>query len=107
MVGDLAAPVGLHHRAAQRFDVDQQMLAPAPAAQGHHMGMLQQEKMVVGGVAVKAALECQGIVVGHTAEPADPQHGPVSGHQRRAQRISASQSRVSMISLVRWRNAAA
>ena len=57
MVGHLAAAVGLHHRAAQGLDVDQQVLAAPTPAQGHHMGVLQQQQMIVVGVGVKAALE--------------------------------------------------
>ena len=71
------------------------------------MGVLQQQQVVVGGVGVEAALEGQGVVVGDPAEPADPE-GRTGGVRRRlTQRISASQSRVSIISLTRCRNAAA
>ena len=107
VVGHLAAPVGLHDRAAQRLDIDQQVLPPPAPAQRHHMGVLQQQQVIVGGVGVEAALERQGVLVGNPAEPADPKRRAGGGLRCRAQRISASQSRVSMISLTRCRNAAA
>ena len=71
------------------------------------MGVLQQQQVVVGGVGVEAALERQGVVVGNPAEPADPKGRAGGGLRCRAQRISASQSRVSMSSLTRCKNAAA
>ena len=65
------------------------------------MGVLQQQKVIVVGVGVKAALEGQGVVVGDPAEPADPKGRTVRGLRGGAQRISDSQSRVSMSSLTR------
>ena len=71
------------------------------------MGVLQQQQVIVGGMGVEAPLEGQGVLVGNPAEPADPEGRAGGGLRYRAQRISASQSRVSMSSLTWCRNAAA
>ena len=107
VVGHLAAAVGLHHRASQRLYVDEQVFAPAAAAESHHMGVFQQQEVVIEAVSVETSLQRQSIEVLDAAEPADPQHGPVDGLRRWAQRISASQSRVPMMPLTRCRKAAA
>ena len=103
VVGDLAAPVGLHHLGPEGLNVGQQVAPAAPAAQGHHVGVLQQQQMVVAGAAVQPPLQGQGVAVGDPPQPADAQGRVRPGGQR----TSASQSRVSMISLTRCRKAAA
>ena len=65
------------------------------------MRVLQQQQVIVGRVGMKAALERQRVVVGDPAEPADPKCRTVRGLRGGAQRISDSQSRVSMSSLTR------
>ena len=90
------------------------------------MGMLQQQEVVVAGAGMETPLQGQSVAVLDPAEPADAQHGLAGsrhgfakgvaavligcclhrrrtgrGSRHRAQRISASQSRVSMISLTR------
>ena len=65
--------------------------------------MLEEQQMVVVG-GLQRPLEGDTVVVRDSSEPADPQ-----GRRGRGggQWTSASQSRVSMISLSRWRKAAA
>ena len=66
--------------------------------------MLEQEQVVVGA-GEQTSLEGQRVAIRDPTEPVDPE-GPdaVGGSD---QPTSASQSRVSMISLIRCRNAAA
>ena len=103
VVGDFAAPVGLHHLGPQGLHVGQQVPPLPPPAQGHHVGVLQQQQVVVAGAAVEPPLQGQGVAVADPPQPADAQ----GGGGRADQRTSASQSRVSMISLTRCRKAAA
>jgi hypothetical protein len=59
------------------------------------VGVLEQQQVVVGRAGEQAVLEGVRVAVGDPPQPADPQHYS-----------SASQSRVSMISRSRSRNAA-
>lgn len=96
MVGDVAAPVGAHHLGAQGLGVDEEVVEGAAGAQGDDVGVLQQQQVVVGRVSEEPPLEGVRVGVGHPPQPPDAQHYS-----------SASQSRVSMISRSRARNATA
>ncbi len=69
------------------------------------MVVLQQQEMIVGRVIAQLPLECERVAIVDPAEPANPQARTGGGGS--GQRISASQSRVSRISWIRLRNAAA
>ena len=95
MVGDVAPPVGRLEIGADGGRRHQQMGRVGVAAEGVDVGVLE-EQQVLFVAAVEGALEGQGLLVGDPAQPAGPQH---VGHAS-----SASQSRVSMIVRMVWRN---
>ena len=110
MVGHVTTPVCLDQLSAERLDIGKQMLGRGAPARRHNMGMLQQQEILVLTIDEQRSLQPECITIGDPSQPADPQ-GPL-GQNRTvvhgpAQRTSASQSRVSMISLTRCRNAAA
>jgi hypothetical protein len=67
--------------------------------------MLEEQQVVVA-VVDQGPLQRPGVAVRDPAEPADPE-GRVARRAGAGQRTSACQSRVSMISRMRWRKAAA
>ena len=95
VVGHVAAAVAVHELGADRGGVDEHVLGLGPPAEGEHVRVLEQQQVVVGAVGEQAVLEGVGVPVGNAAQPADPER-----------HSSAVQSRVSMISRSRSRNAA-
>jgi hypothetical protein len=93
VVGDVAAPVGPRDRGSEGSRVAQDVRRVGPHPEGEHVRVLEHEQVVVGSPLGEAPLERVGLVVGHGAEPADPQHAAQS---------SAAQSRVVRISPT-WR----
>ena len=104
VVGDVTAPVGGRNGGPHRLDIDKQVLPWGPLRQRDDVVMLQQ-KQVVTGVRTQLLLQRERVGVGDSPEPANPQARLRDG--KSGQLISASQSRFSMISWIRLRNAAA
>jgi hypothetical protein len=107
VVGDVTPTIGLDHLTARRADlllVDEEMIAWRATTACDRVGMFEQQQAVVGSDN-QGALKGEGVAVRDPAEPTDTK-GPI-GARSVGQRTSASQSRVSMISLTRCMNAAA
>ncbi len=108
MIGDVAAPVGVDDICAQGLDIDEQMLERCAIAERDDVIVLEKKKVIVP-TGDELALKRQRVAIPNSAEPANPQVQVMLdvGANGSGQWISASQSRVSMISWIRWRNAAA
>ena len=71
VVGDVAAPVGGHQLPSLGLDVDQDVGGRRRASEGDHVGMLEQQDVVVV-VGLESPLQGEGVVVRDPAEPPDP-----------------------------------
>jgi hypothetical protein len=100
VIGDVAAAVGVHELRTHGVGRDEHVLAVGARPERVDVRVLEQEQVVVAGLAMQRALEVVRLRVGHPAQLAHPQ--PV-----RAQSSSASQSRVSRSVRTAFRNAAA
>jgi hypothetical protein len=104
VIGDVATPVSGDNVGAERLHIDQEVLDRRPLAQCDYMVVFEQEEVIVF-TCDELALECQRVAVPDSAEPADPQVRVEA--DGRGQWTSASQFRVSMISRILFKNAAA
>jgi hypothetical protein len=95
VVGDVAAAVGLHQFRSDVAGRDEDVVERRPHPERVDVRVLEQEE-VVGGPAPERVLERVRVAVADAAEPADAERHCYS---------SCSQSRVSMISLMRAMNA--
>lgn len=107
MIGDVAATIGLDNLTAETIEfveIHKEVLTRCALARGDRVWMLQEQE-VIRAALHEGPLNDQRIGVRDTAEPPDLEGPLVEGD--RGQRTSASQSRVSMISLTRCMKAAA
>ncbi len=88
VVGDVAAPVGLHQPRADRGRGDEHVGRVGAGAEGEDVVVLEQQESVDRAPSVEGPLEEVCFVVADVSEPSDPQ-------QVSAQASSASQLRVS------------
>jgi hypothetical protein len=100
VVRDVAAAVGPHELGSDGSGRDEDVAEIGTRTERVHVGMLEQQQVVVGAALVEPALERVGVAIRDAPEPTCLQGGPTHVS-------SASQSRVSRISFIRRRNAAA
>ncbi len=76
VVGDVAAAVRAHELGADRGRVDQEVVELTSPAEGEHVGVLEQQEVIVRGALEEAVLEGVGVLVADGAQPAGAQgHG--------------------------------
>ena len=78
----VAAPIGLHQLGADLGRRHEDVGRVGPDPQREHLGVLEEQQVVVPRRAVQAVLEGQGVAVAHPAQPPDVEGRGGGGRHR-------------------------
>ena len=111
VVGDVAAAADRDELGADVGGLAPQVVVEVrPRPVGEHVGMLEEQQVLLDAAAEQGLLDRQRLAVGHRPQPANPQrtcHGFTVPAEPLSRQSSVDQSFVSRISLTRTRKPAA